>query len=159
MQQFFWVKLYKHTEKWYFTLLSPHTFEIEEPLFTEPLLYLASGQTGVFYQPVDLSHYTAENVNKWGGFTGDAWDIKRKRGKKKSYFIFFRKRALRVAGPQHRQLLCCFIGIDRESQHFGWYQLGCGHGYGDGLNDGGTFILCSNYRGGQGSFERLGHLW
>lgn len=37
-------------------LITPHTFEIKESLFTEPLLYLSSGQPGGLYQPVDLSH-------------------------------------------------------------------------------------------------------
>lgn len=65
-----------------------------------------------------------------------------------SYLIFLRERALCVAGPQHRQLLWCFIGVNGETQHFRWCQLGCGHRGRDGLNDGGPFTLCSNRRRG-----------
>lgn len=42
-------------------LITLHTFEIKEPLFTEPLLYLSSGQPGGLYQPVNLSHSIMEH--------------------------------------------------------------------------------------------------
>lgn len=65
-------------------LLTPHTFEIKEPLFTEPLLYLSSGEPGGLYQSVDLSHDKMQHKMKhlaWV-FINDSSVLKKKKNKK-----------------------------------------------------------------------------
>lgn len=64
-------------------LLTPHTFEIKEPLFTEPLLYLSSGEPGGLYQSVDLSHDKMQHKMKhlaWV-FINDSSVLKKKKKK------------------------------------------------------------------------------
>lgn len=75
-----------------------------------------------------------------------------------SYLIFLRERTLRVAGPEDRQLLGCFIGVNSETKHLWRHQLGRGDGRRYGLNDGGSFALCSDGRRRQRTFEWLHHL-
>lgn len=105
------------------------TFDIVEPLFTEPLLDFPSGKAGGLDQPVDLTpqhqvlkvksgraNATVTHTSPWccWYYHLTHW---------LPYLLFLGEGTLGVAGPQHCELLSRLVGVNGETQYFGRCQL------------------------------------
>lgn len=143
-------------------LITALTFDIEEPLLTEPLLNLPSGQPGGLDQPVDLKPHRVSKLKVVTQTLPPS--LQRAENHHPApvpHLFFLRKGTLSVAGPQDRELLGRLVRVKGETQYFRRHELrrsgGSGRGR-RGLNDGGPLALRGDRGGGHRTFQRLGHL-